>query len=227
MTFSPPPCGEGLGVGATGHHRAPQRANRIAAPVAKAVANRVVGITAAGSCEPAAARKAITWVGSKVTFAVLIARNSTIASVAVPFIGLSRSSSRMARTPKGVAAFDRPSILAATFITMAPIAGSSGGTCGKRRWSSGRSRRARAANKPAASAILSRPWNSAIAPIRPMPKVTASCADWARAVPSASMPPAAGSASAFQAATATETRMMTRKAMFIPDPRRRRSLRGP
>ena len=54
---------------------------------------------------------------------VLIARKVHIALVAVPGVRLSVSKSRIARRPKGVAALARPSILAAIFITIEPIAG--------------------------------------------------------------------------------------------------------
>ena len=62
--------------------------------------------------EPAEARRAITPVGNRVTEDVLIARNMTIALVAVPLCGFSRSSSCIARMPKGVAALPSPSTLA-------------------------------------------------------------------------------------------------------------------
>jgi len=48
------------------------------------VANKVVGKIAAGSDEPAAARRAMTPVGRRVTLEVLMARNRAIALVAVP-----------------------------------------------------------------------------------------------------------------------------------------------
>ena len=48
------------------------------------VANNVVGKIAAGSNEPAAARRAITPLGNRVTLDVLMARNRAMESVAVP-----------------------------------------------------------------------------------------------------------------------------------------------
>ena len=54
---------------------------------------------------------------------VLIARNITMALLAVPLCGLSLSSSCIARMPNGVAALPRPSTLAEMFIIIAPIAG--------------------------------------------------------------------------------------------------------
>ena len=86
-------------------------------------ANSVVARMPAGSAEPAAARSAITAVGSSVTLDVLIARNSTIALVAVPGRGLSLSSSCIARMPNGVAALPSPSALADRLRIIAPIAG--------------------------------------------------------------------------------------------------------
>ena len=55
----------------------------IARVVEQMVANSVVGTIAAGSAEPAAARRAMTPVGSSVTEEVLMARNSTMALLAV------------------------------------------------------------------------------------------------------------------------------------------------
>ena len=46
-----------------------------------------------------------------------------MAFVATPGLGLSDSSNRMARKPSGVAALPSPSMFAAMFITMAPMAG--------------------------------------------------------------------------------------------------------
>ena len=56
----------------------------MATRVENMVANSVVGSIPAGSTDPAAALSAITPVGKMVTFEVLIARKSTIESVAVP-----------------------------------------------------------------------------------------------------------------------------------------------
>jgi hypothetical protein len=59
-------------------------AANMAAIVEQHVANRVVGRMPAGSADPAAARSAITPVGNRVTLDVLMARKSTMGSVAVP-----------------------------------------------------------------------------------------------------------------------------------------------
>ena len=61
--------------------------------------------------------------GSSARPEVLRARKSTIASVAVPFSLLSRSSSIMALSPKGVAAFPSPRRLEVMFRIMALMAG--------------------------------------------------------------------------------------------------------
>jgi hypothetical protein len=95
----------------------------IATVIEQMVANKVVGTTAAGSRDPAAARTAMTPVGKRVRLDVLMARNRTIAFVAVPGAGFSVSNSCMARIPKGVAALPRPRALAEIFRIIAPIAG--------------------------------------------------------------------------------------------------------
>ncbi len=200
-----------------GNQRAPHLANRTARPVDHKVANRVVGITAAGLCEPKAVRRAMTWVGNRVTLAVFSARNSTMASLAVPRWGLRRSSSCMARRPKGVAALDKPRTLAAMFISIAPMAGWSGGTSGNRRCTSGRSRRAKPAIRPPASATFMMPRNSAMVPISPRPRVTAASAACSAAPPRASIggtPGPGGRKACRQPATAKAEAMMAKKTRF-------------
>src|SRR6478736_8924908 len=61
---------------------------------------------------------------------VLIARKVHIAFEATPGRGLSVSRSFIARMPSGVAALERPRMLAAMFISIEPMAGCSGGTSG-------------------------------------------------------------------------------------------------
>ena len=87
------------------------------------VAIRVVGKIPAASALPSVSRMAMTPVGSRVTEEVLMARNRHIALVAVPFSGLSLSSSCIALMPNGVAALPRPSAFAAMFKIIADIAG--------------------------------------------------------------------------------------------------------
>ena len=78
---------------------------------------------AVGFFEPAATRIAIAVVGINCTELVLIARKVHIAFVAFPGCGLSVSRSRIARRPSGVAALPSPSMFAAMFINIEPIAG--------------------------------------------------------------------------------------------------------
>ena len=65
----------------------------------------------------------MTPVGRSVMLEVLIARNRTIESLAVPLWALNLSNSCMARMPKGVAALPSPMTLADRFMIMAPMAG--------------------------------------------------------------------------------------------------------
>jgi len=87
--------------------------------------------------------------------------------------GLSRSRSRMARKPSGVAAFPSPSMLAAMFMSIDPIAGCSGGTSGNRRRMTGRRPRAIFCTRPARSASRITPSQSAMIPMSPSAIVTA------------------------------------------------------
>src|SRR6266550_2298141 len=95
----------------------------IATLAAQSVARSAVPTIAVGRVDPEAARIAIAVVGINCTELVLIARNVHIALVAIPGCGLSVSKSRIARNPSGVAALPSPSILAAMFINIEPIAG--------------------------------------------------------------------------------------------------------
>ena len=152
-------------------------ATMIAVAVEQIVATSVVGTMPAGFSDPDAARSAITPVASSVTLDVLIARNRIIALLAVPLTGFSLSNCCIARMPKGVAAFPRPSALADMLRIMAPIAGCSGGTSGNSRTIIGRTRRAMMTNRPPRSATFIKPRNSAITPTKPMASVTASLAE--------------------------------------------------
>src|SRR5271154_5525452 len=95
-----------------------------------AVAASEVPMMAVGLLERFCASRTMTVTGMRVMELVLMARNMHIALVAVPGRGLSFSSSFMARRPIGVAALLRPRMLAAMFISIAPMAGCSGGTSG-------------------------------------------------------------------------------------------------
>src|SRR5919109_4175011 len=97
---------------------------------------------AAGEADSAAERTAIVPVGGMIVMQVLlITRKRIIGSLAMPGRGLSRFSSIIALIPNGVAALPSPSMLAARFITIAPIAGWSGGTSGNTRRRTGASMR--------------------------------------------------------------------------------------
>jgi hypothetical protein len=106
----------------------------------------------AWAAERVATRMAITVAGMSCTEPVLMAQKSACASVAVPGWGLSRSSSSIALMPNGVAALPSPRRFAETFITMAPMAGWSGGMEGNSLRSTGRATRASIRTSPASSA---------------------------------------------------------------------------
>ena len=69
--------------------------------------------------------------------------------------------------PSGVAALERPSMFAAMFMIIAPMAGCSGGTSGKSNRLIGRSALPRSAIRPAASATRMMPSHSVMIPTRP------------------------------------------------------------
>ena len=145
----------------------------IATVAAHNVASSAVPTIAVGRVDPAAARSAMAVAGINCTDAVLIARNVHIAFDATPGRGLSVSRSRIARNPSGVAAFPSPSMFAAMFMSIEPIAGCSGGTSGKRRRMIGRKPAAMRCTRPARSARRITPSQSAITPIKPSAIVTA------------------------------------------------------
>ena len=84
-----------------------------------------------GAREPAAARSAMTLAGMSCTEALLMAQKSACASEAVPGRGFTVSSACIAFTPNGVAGVPRPSTFAERFMSIAPIAGCSGGPRGR------------------------------------------------------------------------------------------------
>src|SRR5437773_12524161 len=110
----------------------------IATLAAHSVARSAVPTIAVGRVDPDAARIAIAVAGINCTELVLIARNVHMAFVDTPGRGLSDSRSSIARRPSGVAALPRPSMLAAMFITIDPVAVCWGGTSGKRMCMMGR-----------------------------------------------------------------------------------------
>ena len=132
--------------------------------VEQIVAMRAVPIMAVGCTDPAAARMATALAGMSCTELVFSARKVHIALVAVPGRGFSFSRSCMARNPSGVAALARPSMLAAMFMIIDPMAGCSAGTSGKMRVMTGRSNLARACISPDFSAKRITPSQSAMTP---------------------------------------------------------------
>src|SRR5512140_1908017 len=87
---------------------------------ATTVAMNVGTMMSDGLCEPRETRIAITVAGMIVMALVLIVRNMHIASVAVPACLFNLLSSSIALRPSGVAALERPSMLAAMFESIAP-----------------------------------------------------------------------------------------------------------
>ena len=118
-----------------------------------------------------------------------MARNITMALLAVSLSGLSDCSSSMAFRPSGVAAFPRPNILADMLSTMEPMAGWSGGTSGNKRKVIGRSARAMIRINTDSSAIFMMPSHKAMMPISPMAISTDSLAMSMAAWVTASMRP--------------------------------------
>ena len=98
---------------------------------------------------------------------MFIAKKVHIASVAVSFCLFSSCNSFIAFSPIGVAALPSPSILAAIFNTIDPIAGWSLGTFGKSLIMIGLSAFAIIWMSPESSAIFIIPSQRAIIPIRP------------------------------------------------------------
>ena len=132
------------------------------------VAIRMGRNTMAGSGAPCCARYKKMVTGSKVTAEVLSTRNRICASEAVSLSGLRLCRSCMAFSPMGVAALSSPSMLAARFMVMEPMAGCPAGTSGIRRVNSGVTARDNMPIRPLCSAMRNKPSHSAISPIRPM-----------------------------------------------------------
>ena len=103
-----------------------------------------------------------------VTEEVLITRNMISGLEATPGRGFRVSSSFMARSPSGVAALSRPSMLAAMFMVMLPMAGWPAGTSGMITRNSGVRRAAIFAVRPAASIMREMPSQKHIIPASPM-----------------------------------------------------------
>ena len=87
--------------------------------------------------------------------------------VAVSLRGLSPCSCSMALRPSGVAALSRPSMLAAMFMKMLPVAGWPLGMSGNRRVNTGLSNRDSASTTPPRSPIFMMPSQSESTPVSP------------------------------------------------------------
>ena len=185
-------------------------AARIPTQVENDVASRVGNQMPAALSDPIDALSAITPRGARATFEVLMARNKTMALVAVPLWGLRLSSSCMALIPKGVAALPRPSILEAIFMIMALRAGWSAGTSGNNRTMRGRSQRARVCRNPPTCTTRSMPNQKAITPTRPMASVTADLAESIEAVVTSAILPV-------KAAVTTEPTIRLNQIQFMGD----------
>ena len=145
------------------------------AVVVEQIVAKSVGIQIAhGSLELAAARTPIVPSGgSMVTAEALIARKRTIAFEAEPPPRLSFESSLIAFSPKGVAAFAMPSMFDAMFMTIAPMAGWSGGISGNSRRVSGVSVRATMSRSPASNTTRMSPRKKTMTPTSPITSCTA------------------------------------------------------
>ncbi len=162
----------------------------MATAVLQVVAKRVGAQIEKGDCDPVATRTAmVPRGGSSVIEVALIARKSAIASVATPLCWFSLSSSTMALRPKGVAALPRPRMFAAKFITIAVIAGWSGGTLGKSRRRIGRRPRMMKRSSPPSEATRTSPRKKTIAPVRPITSSMACLASSREALETAFMRP--------------------------------------
>src|SRR5436190_9906682 len=107
----------------TGKNRCRIFAVVTAAIAPQSVATSVVGMIAVGAFDPAVASTPMMVAGMNWIPAVLSAMKVTMAFDAVSLTGLSSCSSSIALMPSGVAALDSPSMFAAMFMIIAPMAG--------------------------------------------------------------------------------------------------------
>lgn len=149
----------------------------------------VVTMISEGFFEPAAALMDITVAGINCTHAEFITRNMTIEFVALVFLSFSFWSSSIALMPKGVAAFDSPSILEAIFMTIALIAGCLEGRSGKKTLITGVISFPIILVRPDFSAIFIMPHQRQITPISPIVSSTAEDAPLMAAAVAASVLP--------------------------------------
>ncbi len=120
-----------------------------------------------GSAAPICARTVKMVAGMTVTADVLMTRKRIISSLAVCLSGFSSCSSSMALRPRGVAALSSPSMLAAMFMTMLPVAGCPAGMPGKSRRSRGPNNRATRSTAPPRSPMRMMPNHRQMTPVRP------------------------------------------------------------
>ena len=120
-----------------------------------------------------AARTAITLVGINANPAACKHKNIICALLALVLSGFNSCKLSIALIPKGVAALSNPSILALKFIIICPLAGCPLGTSGNNLEKNGPTIFDKKRIPPAFSAILIKPINKAIIPIKPMQIVTA------------------------------------------------------
>ena len=99
---------------------------------------------------------------------VLSTRNMIMGLVAVSFFVFSSCSCSMAFSPSGVAALSRPSMLAAMFMKMLPVAGWPLGMSGNNLVKTGLNRRASMFTTPPFSPIFMMPSQSASTPVSPI-----------------------------------------------------------
>ena len=105
--------------------------------------------------------------GIKVSPLVFKTRNIIIELDAVSFFLFNVCNCSMAFSPNGVAALSKPSMLAATFMKILPVAGCPFGMSGKRRVNTGLSNRAKALTTPPFSPIFITPIHKVNTPVRP------------------------------------------------------------
>lgn len=135
--------------------------------VATDVAMRIGMKISVGLDAPPCARYIIMLIGIRHKPDELSTRNMIIASVAVSFRLLSDCISCMARSPIGVAALSRPSMLAEIFMKMAPIAGCPFGIPGKSREKNGLISLPKNSITPARSPIFIIPSHKVSTPVSP------------------------------------------------------------
>ena len=132
------------------------------------------GMTAPGFFAPPCARSEIIVVGKRQK-PVVLQRTKSPAS-------FSSGISRMARSPKGVAALPSPSMLAAILLAMALRASGEAKALGNRRFKRGDKSRATASMAPPACKIRMSPVQNAMSPKSPVARETASSRADKRAV---------------------------------------------